>query len=917
MGRARCPPHKKAVDFVELASYPPLLSREDRALGKYFVSLRNLLIGICLAFLLALSQGKISGFPISVFPAFSSNWQSLILPKASATNIVETNINQLVQQALTFYQNGQFAQAIALWQQAATIYQNQGENLDRALILSYLSLAYQQLGEWSAATSAIQESLKLIQNTVKAGFDPNSSAVNTDLSTKPAPTNRHSQLIFAHALNTQGNLQFTRGQTETALATWKQATNIYKQLKDENRIIGSLINQAQAQQALGLFLQARQTLNDIDKILQSQPNSQLKAMSLRSLGNIRLLVGDIENSQRVLQQSLAIAEQLKLSPDISATLLSLGNIARAQKDSKTALNYYQKIVDSYALPLTETQAQLNKLSLLLDMGKQEEAKSLISAILNLLENLPPSRSTIYARINFAQSLQKIKNKEQNNQAAKTLATAFEQAKSLSDRPAEAYTLGYLGGIYEQTQQWQEAQKLTEQALLIAQAINSPEIAYQWQWQLGRILKAQGQIKAATQVYETAFKTLQSIRSDLIAINPDLQFSFRENVEPVYREFVDLLLQKSPSQDNLKQAREVIESLQLAELDNFFRTACLEGQSVAIDQIDQTESAVIYPIILTDRLEIILSLPGKSLYHYTASVPQLEVENTLEQLRQNLEKPFTTPESKILGQKVYNWLIRPIEAELKEQTPKTLVFILDGSFRNVPMAALYNGQQYLIERYSIALTPGLRLLNPQPLQQQNLGVLAAGLTEERSGFSALSNVSSELKEIQTELKSYILLNQEFTSSTLQKQIETLSFPIVHLATHGQFSSNPNETFVLAWDKKIDVNELSALLRKRDELREEAIELLVLSACETATGDKRAALGLAGVATKAGARSTLASLWSLDDESGAQFIGHFYRALSDRKLSKAEALRQAQLSLLRDPNFRHPRYWAPYVLVGNWL
>lgn len=197
------------------------------------------------------------------------------------------------------------------------------------------------------------------------------------------------------------------------------------------------------------------------------------------------------------------------------------------------------------------------------------------------------------------------------------------------------------------------------------------------------------------------------------------------------------------------------------------------------------------------------------------------------------------------------------------------------------------------------------------------MLAAGLTEERHGFSALANVNSELQEIQAEFSSRILLNQAFTSSSLQDQIQALPFPIVHLATHGQFSSNASETFVLAWDKPIEVTELSALLRQRENTREDVIELLVLSACETAAGDKRAALGLAGVAVQAGARSTLASLWSLDDESGAQFIGAFYRALSIGNLSKAEALRQAQLSLLRDRNFRHPRYWAPYVLVGNWL
>jgi CHAT domain-containing protein len=878
-------------------------------LRKSLITLRRVLIGISLSFLLVLSQGKFELFPISADLAFAGNRESLILQEAAASDIFaevplnstpSVEVTQLVQQALTFYQAGQFDRAIALWQQAAKIYQDRGDNLDRALMLSYLSLTYQQLGEWTEATHAITQSLNLIEN----------SQLTTD----------NSQLIFAHALTTRGNLQFARGDAEAALATWKQATELYQQIEDENRTVGSLINQAQAQQALGLFSQARQTLDQVEQMLQPQPNSQLKAMGLRSLGNIRLRMGDLENSRRVLEQSLAIAAQLTLPQDIGATRLSLGDVARAQKDSNSALSFYQQAATPDAPPLIRTQAQLNQLSLLLELGKAAEGQSLVPAIQMLLENLPSSRASIYARINLAQSLQKMGNREQNAQAVQTLAAAIELAKSSGDRPAESYALGYLGGMYEQTQQWSQAQTLTEQALLVAQAVNAPEIAYQWQWQLGRIFKARGETASANLFYQAAFTSLRSIRSDLIAASPDVQFSFRERVEPVYREWVDLLLQKSPdppSQDHLKQAREVIEALQLAELDNFFRTACLEGQTVAIDTIDQTGAAVIYPIILTDRLEIILSLPGEPLRQYTALVTQQALEETVEQWRRNLEKPLTTPESKVLGQQVYDWLIRPMEAVLEERSIETLVFVLDGALRNVPMAAMYDNGQYLIDRYSIALTPGLRLLDPQPLQQQKLDVLAAGLTEERHGFSALINVSSELQEIQAEFSSRILLNQAFTSLSLQEQIQALPFPVVHLATHGQFSSNADETFVLAWDKPIAVTELSALLRQREEVREDAIELLVLSACETASGDKRAALGLAGVAVQAGARSTLASLWSLDDESGALFIGEFYRALSSGDLSKAEALRQAQVSLLRDRNFRHPRYWAPYVLVGNWL
>lgn len=801
---------------------------------------------------------------------------------------------QLVEQGRSLYQLGQFAPAIARWQQANHHYQTQSDDLNRALVLSYLSLAHQQLGNWTEATAAISTARSL---------------------TQPSTTRTHrAKLIVAQILNAQGSLQFSQGQIEAALATWQQATALYTQVGESQRAIGSLINQAQAQQSLGLLLQARKTLNQVEHLLQQQPDSQLKALGLRSLGNTLLLVGNGNEAKHLLEQSLKMAVQLRLPEDTGSILLSLGSVARSQNDASNALEFYRRAVVD-AAPITQMQAQLNQLSLLLEVKRWSEARSLVPIIQSQLHQLPLSRAAIYARINFAQSLIKLGNREQ---AAQILAVSHQQSRELHDQRAETYVLGYLGSVYEQTQQWSAAQQLTEQALLIAQSVNAADIVYQWQWQLGRILKAQGQRVFAMRSYEAAVKTLQSIRSDLAATSPDLQFSFRENVEPVYREFVDLLLQApNADQATLKQARQVIESLQLAELDNFLRTACLEGQIVAIDEIKQTDAAVIYPIILRDRLEIILSLPGESLRRYTVAVPQQEIETTLEQLRHELEKPLTTPEGKQLGQRVYHWLIQPIAADLPAQSLKTLVFVLDGSLRNLPMAALYDGRQYLIERYSIALAPGLQLINPQPLQQQKLRAIAAGLTEERHGFTALVNVDAELKEIQTEISSRVLLNQAFTSSTLRDQIKALPFPVVHLATHGQFSSNADETFILAWDKPIRVNELSTLLRDRNQSQNPAIELLVLSACETAAGDKRAALGLAGLAVQAGARSTLASLWSLDDESGAKFIGRFYQELASTKTSKAEALRQAQLTLMRNPDFRHPRYWAPYVLVGNWL
>ena len=412
-----------------------------------------------------------------------------------------------------------------------------------------------------------------------------------------------------------------------------------------------------------------------------------------------------------------------------------------------------------------------------------------------------------------------------------------------------------------------------------------------------------------------------LRSDLVAVSSEVQFSFRENVEPIYRELVGLLLLPGTAseQSNLIKAREVIESLQLAELDNFFQDACLNAKPIQIDQIDQT-AAVFYPIILSDRLEVILALPGQPLRQYTTSLPKEQIEQTLNSLpdaatvlRRRLSlKHFLEP-----SQQAYNWLVRPVEAELAASGVKTLVFVPDGAIRNIPLSALHDGEHYLIEKYSVAIAPSLQLVDPQPLRQEQLKVLAFGLSEAREGFSALPNVQLELEGIKAEVESEIVLNDSFTSVNFQQAIESFSFPIIHLATHGQFSSRASDTYILTWDNPINAKNFGDLLRTPQGTRTRPIELLVLSACKTAKGDERAALGLAGVAVRAGTRSTLASLWVVSDEATASLMTAFYEELAKNQATKAEALRRAQLTILQDKEFAHPYYWAPFVMVGNWL
>jgi len=856
---------------------------------------RSFLTSLTLAFVTAL-------LCIVVFPVLGKT--TAVNPVVSSSEIRATQ--NLLQQGKGLYDAGEFTEAVKLLEQAVFEAKAQRDPLKQAIALSDLSLVYQQLGQWPQANTALTDSLNLLQ-------------------AKHGDSSKERLKILALALNTQGSLQLALGQSEQALTTWQQAAATYKRAGDDIGTTRSLINQAIALQALGLYFQAKTTLTLVYQTLQKQPESLLKVAGLRSLGKTLRVVGDLDKSRQLLQQSLAIAQQLRSPSDISAALLGLGNTARSRQDNQAALEFFQQAVAASNSPMTRTQAQLNQLSLLLETKSWSDARALWPQIQSEIADLPPSRSGVYARINLAQSLTRLRQSGADPtpswlEIGQILTTAVEQAKNLGDQRVQAYALGHLGGIYEQTQQWSNAKDLTQQALILAQAINAPDIGYRWQWQLGRVLKAQGDINGAIAAYTEAVENLKSLRNNLVGVNPDIQFSFRDQVEPVYRQLVDLLLQgQEPSQENLVQARSVIESLQLAELNNFFRAACLEEKAVDLDQvIDRQDptAAVIYPIILPDRLEVILKLPQQKLRHYKTPVSQFEVEKLSAELREKLTKPETVPETKSLSKEIYDWLIRPAAADFAKSPVKTLVFVLDGSLRNIPMAALWDGQQYLVQKYAIALTPGLQLLPPKAIERVHLKSLTAGLTESRSGFPALEHVSTELSQIKSKIPGTELLNQKFTRDTLQTKIDSNDFPIVHIATHGQFSSRAEQTFILAWDGRINVNKLNDFLQNIDQRTHNALELLVLSACQTAAGDNRAALGLAGFAVQAGARSTLASLWSLNDTSVPLFMSQFYDGLTKNHLTKAEALRQAQLELLAKYEYHFPMFWASYVLVGNW-
>ncbi|MEA5513408.1 CHAT domain-containing protein [Nodularia sp. UHCC 0506] len=847
---------------------------------------QNRWLYVCLGLLMFCLAVTMTPAKASV-PQFTTSTINLSLSTSQPTNHLE--------QGRTLYQSGRFAEAVTAWQTAVQKYHAQGDRTNEALSLSYLSLAQQELSQWEAARQSIEQGVKILQ-TAKPSADA---------------------IIWAQILNTQANLQLRIGQSETALDTWQQAQKYYEQAGDNIGSFGSQINQAQALQSLGFYRRSKQQLQMLTQQLQAMPDSEVKVSGLRSLGLALHAIGDSQ-SQQVLEESLATANKITANTQLSSILSSLGKVASDFQDPEAALNYFEDAQTAATNPNELLQARLGHFKLLVDYNKLEYAIPLAPQLQQQLSELPPSHSSLYAAINFVATLNKLENPEKVlplPELAELMSLTVKSAQQIQDAPAQAYALHQWGQLYSARKQWGEAQELTHKSLSIARQLQANDIIAQSAWQVGKLYKQQGDRPNAIRAYTEAVQSLKALRGDMIAVNPDVQFSFRESIEPVYREFVSLLLDEQPTQSALIEARALIESLQIAELDNFFREACLD-KAQQIDSVDPT-ATVIYPIILSDRLAVILSQAGQPLRYYVTHKSQADIEQTLDRFLVALNPVSNSQERDKLSQQIYDWLIRPAEQEQAFKNTKTLVFVLDGKLRNIPIAALFNGQEYLIEKYAVALSPGLQLMAAQSFQQTNIQAIVGGISESRHGFSALPAVKSEVKQISQKVNSSTLLNQRFTNQTLANSVKSSRANIVHLATHGQFSSRLEDTFLLTWDGQVNVQELSELLKNRSGDSSKAIELLVLSACDTATGDERAVLGLAGLAVKSGARSTIATLWPVKDNAAEMLMTRFYDQLRQPQITKAEALRQAQINLIRQTNFQDPFFWSAFVLVGNWL
>lgn len=483
-----------------------------------------------------------------------------------------------------------------------------------------------------------------------------------------------------------------------------------------------------------------------------------------------------------------------------------------------------------------------------------------------------------------------------------------------DPRTQAYAAGLLGQLYQDEGRTGEALQLTSRAIFLAQQAEATDQLYRWEWQEGRLQRTLGDSSGAEKSLDRALFSLSQVREDVLHSSRQ---AFGTLIEPVYLGYADAhlktaaaLAEGSPEQQRaLRQVRDELESLKRTEVQDYFDSACADaGASPAINLAG---TAVVYPIVLPDRLEVLIESAG-ILRRFTAQVSQVELTSTVRRLRIALEQPTSGEQYLKPAQQLYTWVLSAADPWLKTQKVTTLVFVPDGALRTVPLATLHDGGHFVVERYAVATTPAISLI-PTLETSVSKRVLLAGITQGVQGFAALPQVHEELHTVGSLFPAEVLEDQKFSLATISTGLTQSEFSIAHLATHGEFSADHRRSFVLTYDSRLTLDGLQLVLEKRQA----PLDLLVLSACSTAAGDDRAALGLAGVAVQSGAKSALASLWSISDEATASLMQVFYKDIKSGASTKAQSLRDAQLALLKSPQFNHPSYWAPYLMIGDWL
>jgi CHAT domain-containing protein len=766
------------------------------------------------------------------------------------------------------------------------------------------------------------------------------------------------------------------GDDSTAIGGW--TATIERGAASPAAVIEARIRRGESYRALGRYEDAKSNLAEAVRAARSAGDPLLQAVATQALGQVYAGLDDPGLAEKTLNDGLQQARRLARPALIAAGANALGNLRLEQGRPREARAFYRQALEqaqaandpglSAAVHINLARVAATRTGALRELRAAQQATTQVAA--------PAEQAQLLLDL-AQQGIQSAPTNPGRKMADGSLREAERIAARAEYTRLQSQALGLSSSLAAAQGRRAEARRLAERAIAVAPA-DAYDLRYQWEWQLGRLLREAGDRPRAIAAYRRAVDHLQRVREYLPLKSAEGRSQFRETLEPIYRGLADLLLQEAATRGNasqaqplLREARNSVEQVKLDELRDYFRDACILPLREEIGTLSP-RAAVVYPILFADRLEILVSI-GEHLYRAARPIPRDKVEHTAAVLARQLrlEQP-AREEAELL----YDWLITPILPWLEERHVDTIVYVPDGALRMVPLSALEHDGRYLIERYAVATTPGLKLLEPEALGRAQMETLLAGLSRpgpvvdevprwwvnilverhrqilqrhvaaDQRGVSVsvrgvpegmkpqgspltihasraeeiealtLPGVAEEIDQLSKLVPGRTLRDQDFLLSRFKREVRERPYRVIHIASHGLFLGPPEENFVLTYDRKLDMKTLAAILKPK-ELDERPIEILVLSACQTATGDDRTPLGLSGVALQSGARSALGSLWPVGDSAAQLLMQYFYDNLKTPGMTKARALQEAQKALIRNERFRRPSDWAAFILVGNWL
>jgi CHAT domain-containing protein/Flp pilus assembly protein TadD len=684
----------------------------------------------------------------------------------------------------------------------------------------------------------------------------------------------------ADRLFNQGNQQFQISQLEAAFQSWQQALTIYREIKDQQGEGNALGNLGIAYSALGKYDKAIEFHLQSLEIAREIKDRRGEENALGNLGNAYDSLGKYDKAIEFHLQSLEIAREIK---NRLGEGQSLGNLGAAYD----SLGKYDKAIEFHL-----------------------------------------------------QSL--------------------EIAREIKNRRGEGNALGNLGNAYFALGKYDKAIETLLQTLAIAREIKDRQGEGQSLGNLGIAFKKLKQPELAILFYKQAVNVTEAIRKDIRKLDKDIQKSYLETVSSSYKRLADLLIQ----QGRIMEALQVLDLLKVQELEDYLKNIkgsdrsaqgvrLLEPEKAISDkllavsfenspeinsqlankiqQLPKLEinkvpdylqkipqdTALLYPLILSDRIEIILFSPNTTPISRTVKISQKELETLVTDFRATL-LDSGSEDVKEPATKLYNLLIKPIEAELTQAKTTTILYAPDGILRYIPLAALYDGKQWLAEKYRISNLIAYSLFDFAPNLKIQPNILAGAFggmaNEKKFGQIGLPATIKEVQAIANSFQNSVTLTENnFSRKAIESKFKNHN--ILHLATHAEFNTGtPDNSFIIFGNgDKIRLNEIT-------DWQIPNIDLIVLSACQTGVGklgDGVEILGFGYQIQKAGAKNAIASLWSVNDEGTQALMETFYRELKKGDVTSTEALHRAQVALIKSPKYNHPNYWSAFFAIGNGL